>query len=79
MKGSNPHSKGADLFKLNFIFILINIMSIIKMDKIMIIIIHKIKLIIIILFKIKLFDWKSNILYILIKLIISSIECYVKE
>jgi len=33
-------------------------------------IISNIKLIIIILFKIKLFDWKSNILDILIKLII---------
>jgi hypothetical protein len=79
LNGSNPHSKGADLFKLNFIFILINIMIIIKMIKIVNIIVNKIKLIIIILFKIKLFDWKSNILDILIKLIISSVESYVKE
>ena len=40
-------------------------------------IISNIKLIIIILFKIKLFDWKSNILDILIKLIISSIKGYI--
>lgn len=79
LNGSNPHSKGADLFKLNFIFILINIIIIIKIVKIVSIIINKIKLIIIILFKIKLFDWKSNILDILIKLIVSSIESYIEK
>ena len=68
LNGSNPHSNGADLLKLNFIFILINIIIV---NRIIIKIVIRVIIIIIvkiILFKlIKLFNWKLNILFILIK------------
>jgi len=73
--GSNPHSNG-DLFSRSSIPLLDSIVASIIMivDSVMVINVIVVIIVIIYLVLIKLFDWKSNILFILDKLSTSSVN-----